>query len=220
MVEYSNGTGIFPNVTHCGGDQGYEVAGFELNAGLSKDFTAVDSYGQRFNGAITAWVNNSTRGARNEINLLNVTETWYDVDYERGISGSTCGPANDYSAASGEPDPLGQANKAWKTLGRAAKMQLLALPTYLQGNNRALNYVHMDKAAWPYLAPGEASRPLNPKLLAVIAFFQKTANFNAYICPGSVEGWTPPTNFTQELVGLADKQSRSSSSDHMVITSY
>ena len=220
MVEYSNGAGIFPNETACGNAHGNEVAGFELNAGLSKDFTAIDSSGQRFNGAITAWLNNSTRGARNEINLLNVTETWYDVDFQLGISASTCGPADDISAFSGERDPLGKANKAWQTLSRAKKMQLLEFPMYLRGNNRALNYINMNIDAWPYLAPGEASRPVNPKTLAVVAFFQKTANFSAYMGPGSVGGVTPPTNLTKELVRLADDQSMSSSTDQMVIISY
>lgn len=220
MVEYSNGTGAFPNVTWCGGEHGFKVAGFMLNSGLSKDFTAIGSDGQRFDGAITAWPNNSTRGARNEINLLNVTETYYDVDYQRGISGSTCGPANDSSALDGEPDPLAEANKAWNTLSRARKMQLLAFPTYLQGNNRALTYINMDINAWPFLAPGEAARPVNPKTLPVVAFFQQTANFNAYMCPGSIKGVTPPNNFTKELVALADGHARKTPMDHMVITSY
>jgi len=46
-----------------------------------------------FNGAFTDF-RNWTRGARHEINYASAGVTWYDIDYEMGISNSTLGPAD------------------------------------------------------------------------------------------------------------------------------
>lgn len=225
-MEYSNGTGAFPNTTVCGAAQGPKIGGFWLNSGQTWDTKAIGSDGENFNGAITAVLeNNTVWAARNEINLLDSSIAWYDVDYQYGISGSTCGPANDSSRLSGERDPLGTANRAWGTLNQTTKNQLLAFPKYLrEGENGSLTYINMDLAAWPYLPPGVApgsDTPLNPETLAVLTFFQLTAGFNAYMSPGSVEGMDWPDNTIQkDLVGNADRQTRNVSADHFFITSY
>ncbi|KAF6236130.1 hypothetical protein HO173_005759 [Letharia columbiana] len=205
MVEYSNGTGTFPNETICGIDRG-----FWLNSGQTKDFKATGFDGEHFNGAVTAWLKNNTfRGARNEINLLNQSMAWYDVSYQYGISDGTCGPANS-SDLSGEKDSLGKANSAWKTLSYPIKRQLLKSPQYLrQGKNGSLVHINMGVEAFPYGAPD------------VVMFFQATAGFKAYMGSGSATDVTwPPNSVQAELVPLADKQTLSAPTDHIVITSY
>lgn len=63
-VEYSNGTGAFPNQTVCG-VTGPEIGGFWIDSGDSREFNATGIDGQNFNGAITAILNNNkTIGAR------------------------------------------------------------------------------------------------------------------------------------------------------------
>ena len=208
-VEYSNGTGVFPNQTVCGAT-GPEIAGFWLDSGHSKGFKATGSTGQHFNGAITAVLNNNKdRGARNEINFLNPTKPFYDVDYQYGISDGTCGPPNSTNL-SGERDTLGKANKAWQTLNQTMKNDLLKFPQYLrQDANGSLTYINMGVEAWPTLA------------LEVIRFFQVTAAFNAYMGPGSQAGVSWPKNSMHEkLVALADRQVLSALTEMIVITSY
>lgn len=209
-VEYSTGTGTFPNNTDCGaiGDQ---VAGFWLGPGQSNFTTkATNATGHLFNGAITAVLNNKTaRGARNEINFSNPNMPFYDVDYQYGISDGTCGPPNS-SQLSGERDTLGKANKAWRTLNSTTKSQLLQNSSqYLrQGANGSLIYINMGMEAWP-------------NRIDVIRFFQVTAGFKAYMCPGSVDNVIWPKNSTHaKLVDLADQQTASAVTDTIVITSY
>ena len=209
-VEYSNGTGTFPNNTDCGAT-GDQVAGFWLAPG-QRNFTtkATNATGHLFNGAITAVLNNKTTcGARNEINFSNATMPFYDVDYQYGISDGTCGPPNS-SYLSGERDTLGKANKAWRTLNSTTKSQLLRNSSqYLrQGANGSLTYINMGMEAWP-------------NRIDVIRFFQATAGFKAYMCPGSVANVVWPKNSTHaRLVDLADQQTRNAVTDTIVITSY
>lgn len=208
-VEYSTGTGTFPNNTDCGAT-GDQVAGFWLGPGQSNFTKATNANGHLFNGAITAVLNNKTaRGARNEINFSNPTMPFYDVDYQYGISDGTCGPPNS-SHLSGERDTLGKANKAWRTLNSTTKGQLLQNSSqYLrQGANGSLTYINMGMEAWP-------------NRIDVIRFFQVTAGFKAYMCPGSVDNVIWPKNSTHaKLVDLADRQTASAVTDTIVITSY
>lgn len=209
-VEYSDGTGAFPNNTDCGA-AGDQVAGFWLALGQS-NFTvkATNATGHLFNGAITAVLDNKTTcGARNEINFSNATMPFYDVDYQYGISDGTCGPLNSGNL-SGERDTLGKANKAWRTLNSTTKIQLLENSSqYLrQGANGSLTYINMGIEAWPNRTD-------------VIWFFQVTAGFKAYMGPGSVDNVIWPKNSTHaRLVDLADQQTTSAVTDTIVITSY
>lgn len=208
-VEYSNGTGAFPNDTVCGGAKGDHVAGFWLNSSQLTSFPAVGSDGEHFNGAITAVLkDNTVWGARNEVNLLFPGKAWYDVDYQYGISDGTCGPPNSRNL-SGEKDALGTANTAWKSLNHTTKKALLAYPKYLNGSvNGSLTSINMGLEAWP-------------NATAVLWFFQKTAGFKAYMSPGSVENVIWSNNTVQaELVRMADSQVMQASTDQIVITSY
>ena len=206
-VEYSNGTGAFPQEAVCDDAKGIQVGGFWLDPNQTKEVTAIGKDGQRFNGAITAVLKNNTiQGARNEINLLNTTMSWYDVDYQYGISDSTCGPFNSTNF-SGERDALGKANAVWKTLNQTMKTELLAYPQYLSESNGSLVVISMGIDAWPSLAP------------KAIWFFQVTAGFKAYMSPGG--NITYPKNSTlSTLQDLANKQTLADPSDHFLITSY
>lgn len=211
-VEYSSGTGAFPNTKECGEAKGPNVGGFLLKSGLTKGFDATGTDGQPFNGAISAVINNNTdEGARNEINLLNSTMAWYDISYQYGFSDGTCGPANTSSAnLSGERDTLGKANAAWKTLDQTKKNNLLQkYPNYLKQNaNGSLTHIDMTSTA----------QDTAPDL---VYFFQVTAGFKGYISFGSVQGVTWPAGSMQSLsVRLADKQALSAPTDQIVITSY
>lgn len=97
------------------------------------------------------------------------------------MSDSTLGPADhrpyiiggakNVFSVSGEQDTLSKANAGW---GAATnKAQLLKHSKYIkQGDGGRLTYVHMD---------GEAPEEVR-------AFFQLTAEFTAYMGPGSVAG--------------------------------
>ena len=213
-VEYSSGTGAFPNETACGAI-GAEVAGFVLDPGKSRGFKATGSDGQLFNGAITAMLNDKANtGARNEINFLNPAMPFWDVDYQYGISDGTCGPPNS-THLSGERDTLGKANKAWQTLDQTTKTHLLGFPQYLkQDASGSLTYINMGPEAWENGAWANTA-------LDLIRFFQVTAGFKAYVSPGSVAGQTWPENSPQqELVDLANQQTLSASTDTLLVTSY
>lgn len=184
MAELSSGT--FPTTTTC--PQGPGIA---IPAGQ----TTTVPLSPTFNGALTAWTD-TVRGARYEINFAATPgSTWYDADYQLGMSPGTLGPTDNrklstgQSALSGEPDPLAKANAAWPhTTNQAA---LLAYPDYLkQGPDGQLEFVYCDTNA--------------PQ--AVIEFFQVTAEFDAYIDAGSVAGVTPSAA-DAEAVKMADAQS-------------
>ena len=184
MAELSSGT--FPSTTIC--NQG---SGIAVNAG---QITTVN-LDPSFNGALTVWTN-SVRGARYEINFAATAgSTWYDADYQLGMSSGTVGPSDNrklstgQSSISGEPDTLAKANAAWPhTTNQAA---LLAYPNYLkQGSNGQLSFVYCDVNA--------------PQV--VVDFFQVTAEFDGYIDAGSVAGVTPSAADAQ-AVKMADAQS-------------
>ena len=196
MVEMSSGT--FPTTTTCG-----LGPGIPINAGQT---TTID-LDPSFNGALTAWTN--VRGARYEINFAATAgSTWYDADYQLGMSDGTVGPsdnrklADGSSSLSGEPDTLAKANAAWPdTTNQGA---LLAYPDYLkQGSDGMLSFVYCDANA--------------PQI--VIDFYQVQADFAAYIDAGSVAGVTP-TAADAQAVKMADVQSLQVDTQDMLIVAY
>ena len=197
MVEVSSGT--FPETAICGVGTGIPVnAGQTTTIGLDPSF----------NGALTAWTGTS-RGARYEVNFAATAgSTWYDADYQLGMSDGTVGPSdnrklsNGQNSLSGEPDTLAKANAAWPhTTNQAA---LLAYPTYLkQDSDGKLTYVYCDTNA--------------PQV--VIDFFQVTADFDAYIDAGSVAGVTPSAA-DAEAVKMADANSLQVDTQDMTIVAY
>ncbi len=208
-VEYSNGTGTFPTEAVCDDAKGNQVGGFWLDPNQTREFTAIGKDdGQRFNGAITAVLkNNTVQGARNEMNLCNDTVSWFDVDYQYGISSGTCGPLNS-SNLSGEKDALGKANAAWKNLNQTMKTELLTYPQYFNQSNGSLVDISMRIDAWPYLA------------LKPIWFFQVVASFKAYMSPGGKNTSLPTDSLQYTLQELANGQTFQGPSDHFVVTSY
>ncbi len=205
-VEYTSGIGAFPNKTICGAT-GVAIGGFRLDSGQS---LPVDATG--FNGGISAVLNDNTYvGARNEINFeVNPAKPFWDVDYQYGISDGTCGPLNSNNLR-GERDALGKANTAWHTLSASKRDYLTKkFPDYLkQDASGSLTYITMTIDAWP------------SKALEVIEFFQVTANFSAYMSPGSESN----KNYSddparEEDVKLADADTDAATTDEIVITSY
>ena len=196
-VEFSSGTlPTQPGVT-CDSSPGLIVnAGQKLTINPSPDF----------NGAITA-ITNGIKGGRYEINFEAVPgSTWYDVDFQLGMSDGTLGPTshqpltNGQASLSGEQDCLAKANAAWPSTTNNA--DLLAYPDYLkQGDNGELTYVYMDENA--------------PQV--VINFFQLQADFTAYIDAGSVAGVTPTD---PGVVKAADELSWDVDTDDMEIIAY
>lgn len=195
MAELSSGT--FPSTAPCGPGPGIPVP-----AGA----TTVVPLAPSFNGALTAFLGN-TRGARYEVNFAATSSaTWYDADYQLGLSSGTIAPADNRKLANGgdsvagEPDPLAKANAAWpSTTNQAA---LLSLPDYLkQGPDGKLTFVYCDSDA-----PQE-----------IIDFFQITADFNAYIDAGSIAG-VVATDI--EAVKLADEKSLQVDTQDMKIVAY
>ena len=198
MVETSSGT--FPSTTTCGLGNG-----IPLNTG---ETTTVD-LAATFNGALTAWINN-IRGARYEVNFAATAgSTWYDTDYQLGMSDGTLGPSDNQTLAdgrsslSGEPNTLAKANAAWPSTPNQAA--LLAYPDYLrQGPGGALTFVYCDSSA----------------LQAVIDFFQVTAAFRAYVDAGSVAGEAAGAGEDAEAVKLADGMSWVVGTQDMLIVAY
>lgn len=197
MVELTTGT--FDTTTTCGLGNGIAVNAGQTNT-IDLDPT--------FNGALTAWIG-STRGARYEVNFAATPgSTWYDADYQLGMSDGTLGPSdnrklsNGNPSQTGEPDCLAKANAAWpSTTNQAA---LLAYPDYLQqGANGQLSYVYCDTNA-----PQE-----------VIDFFQVTADFDAYIDAGSVAGVTPSAADAL-AVSMANAQSLQVGTQDMTIVAH
>ena len=161
-----------------------------------------------FNGALNVFTN-GVRGARFEVNFAATAgSTWYDTDYQYGMSDGTVGPSdlrpldNGQNSLSGEPDTLAKANAAWpSTTNKAA---LLAYPQYLkQGSDGTLTSVYSD-----------ANSPQ-----VVIDFFQVTADFTAYIDAGSVAGVTPSAA-DAEAVKMANANSYQVGTQDMTIISH
>ena len=196
------------------GDQAYDVApSIGLPATAFKGCTACVKVpagatvkfhaGVGFNGAIT----NSKGGTRHEINFGDPAVTWYDDDMEYGMSDATLGPSNNMKTKDGRPGLLGEAdclakaNAGWKTINNDATTQKNLLATgYLTGTvGGALTAVKMDKQA----------------PLLVVAFYQLTAQFNAYIGHGSVVNLPPDVT-----TAAADKQTHVVATHQMTITEH
>ena len=110
--------------------------------------------------------------------------------------------SNGQSSVSGEPDCLAKANAVWPTTTNQAA--LLANPNYLkQGSDGKLSFVYCDSNA-----PQE-----------IIAFFQVTADFTAYIDAGSVAGVTPSAADAQ-AVKMANANSYQVDTQDMKIIAY
>lgn len=167
-VEFS--AGDFPTTTTCDASPGFVVKGGQSVALHT---------GAGFNGGLTAIIN-GVKGARHEINFATAGSTWYDVDYQLGMSDSTLGPTDHrprrvgtrmLPSVSGEQDTLAKANAAWPSA--TDKAGLLLHAEYIQqGSDGRLTHVYMDGGA--------------PE--AVAEFFQLTAAFDAYVGAGSVAG--------------------------------
>ena len=205
-VEFTSGS--FQTTTTCDSSPGFIVSAGQ---------TMIVHPGADFNGAITAIVNDNIKGARHEVNfaspLYGINGTWYDVDYQLGMSDSTLGPADDQPrnlngqqlpSLSGESNTLAKSNAAWPQTSNQA--QLLAFPNYIQqGSNGQLTFVYMDSNA-----PAE-----------VVEFFQLTANFTAYCGPGSMAGVAVPTGTVQsDMVVAADEKSWWVRTQDMLIVTY
>ena len=202
-VEISNGS--IPTNSIC--DSG---PGIFVNS--TSNATVIPSPG--FNGAITAMAMNGTKGARHEINFRltygDITQTWYDVDYEMGYSDSTLGPANHrnrsngLTSLAGERDGLTKANLAWVNVTDKSAL----LPHYYYLDHRAtgnLSIIRMDKKA-----PSE-----------VIEFLQLTAEFNGYMGPGSIAGvQVDPFSEAGKLVRAQDRFSYEVDTQDMEIINY
>ena len=175
------------------------TACIKVPAGATVKFHA----GVGFNGAIT----NSKGGTRHEINCGDPAVTWYDDDMEYGMSDATLGPSDNKPTTDGRPSLLGEqdvlakANAGWKTINNDAATQKTLLATgYLTGTvGGPLTKVKMD-----IHAP-----------LPVIAFYQLTAQFNAYIGHGSVANLPPDIT-----TAAADKQTHVVATHQMTITEY
>ena len=205
-VELSSGS--FPSTTTCGPGSG---SGISVPAG-QKTRVPLDA---SFNGALTAWTttnddNNVKRGARYEVNFAASPggSTWYDADYQLGMSDGTIGAldhrklSNGQSSVSGEADTLAKANAAWPHAEN--KAALLAYPDYLkQGGDGKLDFVYCDARA--------------PQV--VIDFFQVEAEFDAYIDAGSVQG-VSPSAADAEAVKLADVRSLEVDTQDMLIVAH
>ena len=167
-----------------------------------------------FDGAITAMTMNGAKGARHEINYVTAPDgsghTWYDIDYEMGISNSTLGPMDHRNRTNGRPSLAGErnclakANAAWVRLDDKSAL----LPHYYYLDHRAtgnLSIIRMDKKA-PF---------------AVMEFFQMEANFTGYMGAGSVDGVVVnPDSREGKLVSVQDRESREVDTQDMVITAY
>lgn len=187
-AELSSGT--FPSTTTCGPPSS-PTSGITVPAGATTTVPLPAS----FNGALTAWTTGPaggggggggpprTRGARYELNFAaSATSTWYDADYQLGMSDGTLGPRDHRpllllngrrpSSLTGEPDTLAKANAAWPHADDRAA--LLAYPDYIRADEggRTLTFVYCDADA--------------PQV--VVHFFQVTAAFEAYVDAGSVAG--------------------------------
>ena len=197
MAEQSSGT--FPTTTTCGPGPGISVA-----AGQTTTITLDPT----FNGALTAFTD-GVRGARYEINFAAAPgSTWYDADYQLGMSDGTVGPSDNRRLSNGQPslageaDTLAKANAAWSDAHD--KAALLAYPDYLrQGADGRLSFVYCDARA--------------PQV--VIDFFQVTADFAAYVDAGSVAGVTPSAA-DEEAVRMADARSLQVDTQDMLIVAH
>jgi len=167
-----------------------------------------------FLGAFTAMSMNGTKGSRHEFNYKFGTDgqnfTWYDVDYEMGMSNSTFGPVdhrnrtNGLPSLAGERDLLAKANAAWVQVTDKSEL----LPHYYYLDHRAtgnLSVIRMDKMA-PF---------------AVLEFFQMKANLTGYVGAGSIhDKVVNPKSKEGKFVAASDKQTYQVSTQDMEIIAY
>lgn len=203
MAELSSGT--FPSTTTCGPSS----SGIAVPAGAQTTVPLDPS----FNGALTAWTGdgNRIRGARYELNFAaSPASTWYDADYQLGMSDGTVGPLdrrpllNGRPSLTGEPDTLAKANAAWPHADDQAA--LLAYPDYIREGDGGgkLSFVYCDAQA--------------PQV--VIDFFQVTAEFEAYVDTGSVAGVSRPGGADGQAVRMADVKSLEVGTQEMLIVAH
>lgn len=216
-AELSSGT--FPSTTLCGPPSS-PTTGITVPAGATTTVPLPAS----FNGALTAWTTGPaagpprTRGARYELNFAaSATSTWYDADYQLGMSDGTLGPRDHRpllnggqhpSSLTGEPDTLAKANAAWPHADDRAA--LLAYPEYIRADEDGgkLTFVYCDADA--------------PSV--VVHFFQVTATFEAYVDAGSVAGVgggpAGGGGVDAQAVRMADVKSLEVGTQEMLIVAY
>ena len=124
---------------------------------------------------------------------------------EYGMSNSTLAPTDGSKRIdggdplAGEQDCLAKSNAVWSDVDWNTQNALLETG-YLNGTSGGhLTAVSMGAGA-----------PLN-----VVEFFQMTADFNAYVCAGSVIGVT-----SDDMAKAADKFSYSIATNKLTITAY
>ncbi|KAL9008810.1 MAG: hypothetical protein Q9173_006102 [Seirophora scorigena] len=192
--------------------------GFTVPARSTTSFTPSAD----FNGALTP-ITNGILGTRFEINMavgcadpartpnchIPLGGTFYDASMEMGVSAATLGPRDNRRLPDGRPslageqDPLAKANAAW--LRSPHRWELLRYPRYLVAHRgERLVWVYSDKDA-PFV---------------VRTFFQLEAGFQAYMAPGSVEGWKPRTALEKQLTKAQDEKSVWVHTQDMVIMVY
>lgn len=169
-----------------------------------------------FSGAFTAMLHNDTlKGTRHEFNYVTSTNlTWYDVDYELGISNSTLGPLNHHNntnnipSLTGEKNVVSKVNDAWRNLTSVDQVQLLShnISSYMQatpaGNVTSLK---LDKQV-----PFE-----------LIEFLQLKANLSGYVHHGSVDGIFLAKDSREGIIKvLADAKTQAVTYGAMEITAY
>ena len=208
-VEFSSGNFPLPHICNFDNDVLPGQQGGIIVSAFSSEMV---STGNDFNGPFNAIVNgvigtingkpaiiNGTRGARHEINFASdANGTWYDIDYEFGLSNSTLTPSNiQYTttgllATAGESNILAKANEAWQTLTTLQKWELVSYPRYINVNDAfpgTLTGIYHDKQA-----PA-----------AVSYFFQNTAGLQGYVVPGSYPGFAPPEgSYEAQMMPVAD----------------
>ena len=169
-----------------------------------------------FNGAVTAMSLNGTKGTRHEISwngTYSANSTWYDIDYEMGISNSTLGPVdqrnltNGLPSLQGERNALAKVNDAWFSLSDEEKLPMLPHYYYLDHRTESgnLSIIRMDKKA-PFV---------------VKEFLQLKANLSGYVGSGSVAGVIfEPESREGKLISGADKWSFVVETQDMIITAF
>ncbi|KAL9633760.1 MAG: hypothetical protein Q9164_004507 [Protoblastenia rupestris] len=204
MVELSSSASRPDLTSVCGPGNGFIVA-----AGKVQEFCP----GAKFVGALTAF-SGEQRGARHEFDFESAERTFYDVDYEMGVSDSTLGPESgsprvvqgeEMSSLAGERDVLDKANQGWRTLEEGVKTSLLATGYFQEGEGGELTMLRMDKDA--------------PS--SVVGFLQLVVGLNGYVDPGSVIGVVPEKGSEEErMVTKADGFTWSAGERRMRITAY
>lgn len=155
-------------------------------------------------GFIGAFSDLEGSGTRHELNFRDTAMTWYNADMQFGMSNSTLGTTdgskqiNGADSLTGEQDCLAKANAAWSDLDDGTKTDLMN-SGLLEGSMDGLSAVSMSMEA-----PA-----------SVITFYQLTAEFDAYINPGSVPGVA-----SDAVSAAADKSTLSVATNKLTITAY